>query len=125
MLILLQRSLRGVMSNQLVELQVEFDSKITVRTAKFTWKCADGRKATETLKRGDNSGPFRLWLDPGDYELHVAAGSGERNGTFLLPVDRTFNTRSINKLVLPARFGSSFVLAGSRRSRPLHRRKNV
>ncbi len=106
----LEQTIDMVMRNQLVELQIEFDGKIRVRNAQFTWQCADGRKATETLSRGDSSGPFRMWLDPGDYELHVSAGRGERNGTFLLPIDRTFNTRTTNKLVLPARFGGTFAL---------------
>jgi len=106
----LEQTVDMVMSNQLVEVQIEFKGKAPVRNALFTWKCQDGRQATERLTRGDNSGPFRLWLEPDNYTLRASAGPGERNGTYLLPVERTFSTRDTKQLTLPAEFGGTFKL---------------
>lgn len=106
----LEQTIDMVMSNQLVEVQIEFEGKAPVRNAQFRWKCQDGRQATERLTRGDSSGPFRLWLEPDNYTLRATAGPGERNGTYLLPVERTFSTRDTLELTLPAEFGGTFKL---------------
>ncbi|MGK0203309.1 MAG: hypothetical protein ACI9S9_002387, partial [Planctomycetota bacterium] len=104
------------MVNELAALHVEFKGEFPVRNAAFHWKCDDGRELTERLHRGDNSGPFEIWLEPGNYELLVGPTAGERNGTFLLPITRKFNIRSTSasspalQLDLQAKFGGSFRL---------------
>lgn len=104
------------MANELAALHVEFEGEFPVRNAAFHWKCDDGRELIERLHRGDNSGPFEIWLEPGNYELQVGPTSGERNGTFLLPVTRKFHIRQTNatgpalQLDLHAKLGGKFTL---------------
>lgn len=104
------------MANELAALHVEFEGEFPIRNAAFHWQCKDGRKQTERLQRGDSSGPFEIWLEPGDYELRVEATDGERNGTYLLPITRNFNIRQkaptgpALRLDLPAKFGGTFVM---------------
>lgn len=112
----LQQTIDFDMANELAALHVEFESELPVRNAAFHWKCDDGRELTERLHRGDNSGPFEMWLEPGNYELHVGPTAGERNGTFLLPITRKFHIRQMSatgsamQLNLQAKFGGKFVL---------------
>jgi hypothetical protein len=104
------------MASELAALHVEFEGEFPVRNAAFHWKCDDGRELTERLHRGDNSGPFEIWLEPGNYELQVGPTSGERNGTFLLPITRKFHIRKTNatgpalQLDLHAKLGGKFTL---------------
>jgi len=104
------------MINELTVMQIEFDGEFPVRNAAFHWKCDDGRKLTERLHRSDNSGPFELWLEPGNYELHVGPTAGERNGTFLLPITRQFQigktstSEPARQLSLHAKLGGKFAL---------------
>jgi hypothetical protein len=112
----LRQTIDFEMVNELAMLHVEFEGELPVRNAAFHWKCDDGRKLTERLHRGDNSGPFEIWLEPGNYELRVGPTTGERNGTFLLPITRKFQIRRTNasepalRLDLHAKLGGKFAL---------------
>lgn len=112
----LQQTIDFDMANELSALHVEFESEFPIRNAAFHWKCDDGRELTERLHRGDNSGPFEMWLEPGKYELQVGPTTGERNGTFLLPITRKLHIRQMSatgsplRLDLQAKFGGKFVL---------------
>ena len=106
----LEQTIDMVMTNQLVELSVDFDGEIPLRNARFHWQCVDGRQATRDLTRDQDSGPFRLLLDPAKYLLRVSASEAEGNGKFLLPIKRAVNTRQTSELELTARFGGTFVL---------------
>ncbi|HEB51915.1 MAG TPA: carboxypeptidase regulatory-like domain-containing protein [bacterium] len=99
------------MAEALVEVAVEFTGANRVRNATFHWRRDDGAAGMERLQRGDAKSPFRLWLEPGRYELRATALSGERNGAFLLATRATFEARAEPvALTLPARFGGTFTL---------------
>lgn len=100
-----------VMINALVELAVQLVGDHPVRNATINWRCDDGRRGTELRSVSDNDRTLRLWLDPGNYELRIAAGAGERNGTYLLPIERKLDLRRGTELTLPARFGGTFSLS--------------
>jgi hypothetical protein len=91
----------------LAELRVELIGEMPVRNTWLKWTRPDGTiGGSERLKRGDAAGPFRIELEPGTWVLRAAATDGERNGKFLMPVERTIDVPEAGlTLTLPAVFG--------------------
>jgi len=99
----LQRTLAAV--------AIEFEGEFRVRNAMVDWRSADGRTGRQHLVRDDRSGPFEIFLEPGQYHLRIGPSSGERNGVFLLPIERDVTIASEPvKLALQAVFGGTFAL---------------
>lgn len=99
------------LSARLGALEVEFDGDAPVRNATFAWRDDRGSWREQVLLRDDRSGPFRVHLPPGEQTLRVTAAPGERNGVYLLPIERTVTIGPEPRpLVLPARFGGTFVV---------------
>ncbi|HEX6813805.1 MAG TPA: hypothetical protein VF384_19445 [Planctomycetota bacterium] len=95
----------------LTEVAIEFEGEFRVRNTTIAWRSDDGREGREHLVRDDNSGPFRLFLPPGRYHLSAGPGGGERNGIFLLPVERDVEVgQAPRQLTLPALFGGRFTV---------------
>jgi hypothetical protein len=97
-----------------VPLQLEFDGDFRVRNTVVQWRRDDGEQGTEHLLRDDRSGPFELFLEPGRYHLTAGPGGGERNGVFLLPVERDVDLGGAPvALRLPATFGGTFTVTAT------------
>jgi len=93
------------------ELAIDFEGDFPVRNAHFDWTRDGGPEGRQHLLRDDSSGPFRLHLAPGRYHLRVTAAGGERNGLFLLPVERDVEvTMAPQNLTFPAQFGGRFTV---------------
>ncbi|MEQ1634504.1 MAG: hypothetical protein ABL997_19130, partial [Planctomycetota bacterium] len=101
-----QREVVLELGEALTEVRVEFDGSHRVRNAQFTWTRADGRVGSVHEVRDDREGAFAVHLEEGHYRFRAAHAAGERNGTFLLPVERTIDVgREPQSLTLPAMFG--------------------
>lgn len=98
------------LAEALVPLAIEFDGEWRVRNTVVEWHRLDdsGDRASgrEHLLRDDRGDPFRLFLPSGRYRLRAGPGGGERNGVFLLPVEREVElVAEPVALRLPAAFG--------------------
>ena len=99
------------LAEALCPVSIEFEGAFRVRNTVVEWRSTDGRVGREHLMRDDRGGPFQVFLEPGQYHLRAGPGGGERNGVFLLPVERDVAvTGEPVKLVLPAVFGGGFVV---------------
>jgi hypothetical protein len=97
------------LTDALTEIAIEFSGDYRVRNASFRWWDEDNRDTVEVRHRDDNSGPFKLFLPPGHYRLWVGPAPGERNGMYLLPVERQIDVGTVDQLLnLPATFGGRF-----------------
>jgi hypothetical protein len=93
------------------EVSIEFEGEFRVRNTIVRWRAGDGRAGQQHLLRDDSGGPFRIFLEPGRYRIEAGPGGGERNGWFLLPVEREVAVGDAPvQLVLPAAFGGTFVV---------------
>ncbi|MFY9345363.1 MAG: hypothetical protein WAT39_22925 [Planctomycetota bacterium] len=102
------------LTNELVPLSIEFDGEFRVRNTIVTWRRDDGVSSGQHLGRDDRSGPFQLFLEPGRYHITAGAGGGERNGVFLLPVERDVDLNAgPAELRLPALFGGTFTVTAT------------
>ncbi len=100
-----------VMTTAREALTIEFTSDFRVRNTVITWRGDGGTEGREHLVRDDTSGPFQLFLAPGRYRVTAGPGGGERNGYFLLPIEREVDlTNGPQALTLPAVFGGTFTL---------------
>jgi hypothetical protein len=96
---------------------IEFDGDARVRNTSIHWRRADGVEGREHLMRDDRPGAFEILLEPGRYHLTAGPGGGERNGTFLLPVERDLDVGATRiELRLPAAFGGLFTLSATNSS---------
>lgn len=97
---------------QLGELAIEFTGEFPVRNAGIAWTRSDGATGREALLRDDAHGPFVLRLEPGRYHLRIGPSGGERNGLFLLPIERDVDigAGAAPTLSLPAEFGGRFTV---------------
>lgn len=99
------------LDQQLAEVAIEFRGEFPVRNVRLTWQRSDGAHGTEHLLRDDRGEPFRLFLEPGEYMLHVAPAGGERNGLFLMPGNhRLVVGTTPQRLELTATFGGRFTV---------------
>ena len=99
------------LADALSPVSIEFEGDFRVRNATIEWSSSDDRRGRQHVMRDDTGGPFELFLEPGQYRLRIGPGGGERNGVFLLPVERDVAVDAEPvKLVLPAVFGGTFVL---------------
>ena len=99
------------------EVSIDFEGEFPVRNAMFRWRRDSGGKGQRHLQRGDGSGPFQLFLEPGRYSLRADPAPGERNGTYLLPIAHDFDVaQDPVKLVLQAQFGGRFVVHATDRN---------
>lgn len=99
------------LAEALCPVSIEFEGGFRVRNTVVEWRSTDGRVGREHLMRDDRGGPFQVFLEPGQYHLRAGPGGGERNGVFLLTVERDVAvTGEPVKLVLPAVFGGGFVV---------------
>ncbi|MFN3243362.1 MAG: hypothetical protein ACE37K_17805 [Planctomycetota bacterium] len=97
------------LTDSMVELAIEIEAEPRVRNATFAWQRSDGRRTEEARQRDDRELPFRLFVEPGTYRLRITAGPGERNGTFLLPIERTVTVASTpTRMTVQAKFGGRF-----------------
>lgn len=98
-------------AKNLGELAIEFTGDFPVRNVNFVWTRSDGATGHEHLLRDDSPGPFRLHLEAGHYQLRIGPAGGERNGLFLLPIEREVDvTATPQNLRLPAVFGGRFTV---------------
>lgn len=110
-----QQTIDFVMSNELVALHIEFEAEVPVRHAMLDWRCEDGRQRTESLRRADDTTPFEILLEPGNYDLRITAAGDEGNSSYLLPISRKLSiaradATSAMQLLLPASYGGTFRL---------------
>ncbi|MBL8755719.1 MAG: hypothetical protein JNK15_20655 [Planctomycetes bacterium] len=97
-----------------VPLRLEFDGDFRVRNTIVQWRRDDGEHGAEHLMRDDRTGPFELFLEPGRYHVTAGPGGGERNGVFLLPIERDVDlTGEAATLRLPAVFGGTFTVTAT------------
>jgi hypothetical protein len=103
-----------VLTDERVPVTIEFDGELRVRNTTIDWRRDDGERGSQHLARDDNSGPFRVFLEPARYRLDVGPGGGERNGVFLLPITRDVDlgTGPV-ALRLPATFGGMFTVTAT------------
>ncbi|HEX5053765.1 MAG TPA: hypothetical protein VFZ65_18440, partial [Planctomycetota bacterium] len=93
------------------EVSLEFEGEFRVRNTLVRWHRADGREGAEQLLRGERSGPFRIFLEAGHYRLQIGPAPGDRNGRFLLPIERDVEVGGAPvRLVVPASFGGRFTV---------------
>lgn len=105
------------LAKDLIEVAFDFDGEFRVRNTTVQWRRDDGVEGSEHLLRDDRSGPFRVFLEPGRYRLRAGPGGGERNGAFLLPVERDLEVGAERiELRLPAAFGGSFTVLATNRA---------
>jgi hypothetical protein len=101
----------------LVEVAIEFDGDFRVRNTIVQWRRDDGVEGREHLLRDDRPGAFRVFLEPGRYRVTAGPGGGERNGVFLLPVERDIEVGAERvELRLPAVFGGTFTVMATNRA---------
>ena len=104
-------------ARELTAVAIEFDGDIPVRNTSIHWRRSDGVEGREHLLRDDRPGAFEIFLEPGRYHLTVGPGGGERNGMFLLPVERDIDVGASRiELRLPAAFGGMFTLSATNSS---------
>jgi hypothetical protein len=104
-------------TRELTPVAIEFDGDSRVRNTSIHWRRSDGVEGREHLMRDDRPGAFELFLEPGRYHLTAGPGGGERNGTFLLPVERDVDVGAVRiELRLPAAFGGLFTLSATNSS---------
>ncbi|MCK5943916.1 MAG: carboxypeptidase regulatory-like domain-containing protein [Planctomycetes bacterium] len=97
------------LADTLVEVAIELEAAAPVRNATFTWRRDDGLTGSEQLRRDDRGAPFRLFVEPGSYRLRISHGPGERNGTFVLPVERALVVGAEpRQLTVPVQLGGRF-----------------
>lgn len=99
-----------VMTNERLPLAIEFEGDFRVRNTVVTWRRDDGLQGREHLLRDDRGGAFEVFLEPGRYHVTAGPGGGERNGVFLLPVERDVDVDGPTTLTLPALFGGGFTV---------------
>jgi hypothetical protein len=105
------------LATDLTEVAFDFDGDFPVRNTTVQWQRDDGATGSEHLLRDDRNGPFRIFLEPGRYRLQAGPGGGERNGAFLLPVERDLEVGAERVEVrLPAAFGGSFTVMATNRA---------
>lgn len=101
----------------LIEVALDFDGDFRVRNTIVHWRRDDDATGSEHLLRDDGGGAFRIFLEPGRYRLRAGPGGGERNGAFLLPVERDLEVGAERvELLLPAAFGGSFTVMATNRA---------
>ncbi len=99
------------LTDERVAVAIDFDGDVRVRNTEIHWRNDRGEQGRQHLARDDRSGPFQLFLEPGRYVLTAGPGGGERNGVFLLPVEREIEVATTPvELRLPATFGGTFTL---------------
>ena len=102
------------MTDDLTQVSIEFHGDFMIRNAQFVFRrrtptANAPQPSTHRLTRGDNIGPFRLFVEPGSYVLEVGAAPGERNGTYLLPIRRHLDVGTTDlDLDLAANLGGTF-----------------
>ena len=99
-----------LMANERLPLAIEFEGEFRVRNTVVTWRRDDGLQGREHLLRDDRGGAFEVFLEPGRYHITAGPGGGERNGLFLLPVERDVDLDGPTTLTLPALFGGGFTV---------------
>lgn len=99
------------LTTALTRVVIEFTGEFRVRNAAFRWRRDDGTEGRQFSARDDRGDPFELFLAPGHYALHTGPSGGERNGLYLLPIDREIDVGTAElRLELPAVFGGTFTL---------------
>ena len=95
------------LENALAQVRVEFAGDVPVRNTHLRWNRADGTAGgSEHLKRDDSASPFLIHVEPGTWKLRAGPSHGERNGLFLMPVERSIDVPPEGlDLTLPAVFG--------------------
>jgi len=95
------------LDNALAEVRVEFAGDVPVHNTQLKWSRADGTMdESERLKRDDLEGPFVIHVEPGTWTLRAGPCDGERNGRFLMPVERSIEVPPEGlDVTLPAVFG--------------------
>ncbi len=89
---------------------IELEGEVPIRNAIFRWR-EGTRDQLEPRQRGDDSGPFCIYLPPGRHEVLIGPGPGERNGQFLLPQKQTIDVGTTDlRLSFPVKFGGRLQL---------------
>lgn len=106
-----ERSVELELGTQLGELAIDFQGEFPVRNTFCRWTRDDGATGSQHLLRDDRSGPFRMFLEPGRYQVRFGPAGGERSGLFLLPVERDVEIGSIPvSMTVPGLFGGRFTV---------------
>lgn len=91
---------------ELGEVAIEFTGERRVRNVRIGWHRDGGATGAEAMLRDDRPGPFRLFLEPGHYQLTFGPAPGEASGLFLLPSRCEVDVTAVpQQLTLPASFG--------------------
>lgn len=106
-----ERSVELELGTRLGELAIEFQGEFPVRNTFCRWTRDDGAAGSQHLLRDDRSGPFRMFLEPGRYQVRFGPAGGERSGLFLLPVEREVEIGSVPvAMTVQGLFGGRFTV---------------